>query len=384
MIAENADLSRKLADAEKTIAKFQTDQPLKDREMSGLKDEIAGLKEQLAIAQAQSLNYQGSVAQLQQQLQDANRAIEQFKTQVAASEDAKRIAQENDLLRNVLTRELREQARREQARKLAIEELAKMESRSDLLVEQLDLLGQPIYRLSKEELALLRAPDITLPDLEPASVSLALAVKKPGSPAGNETASPSVQFESRPNVPKELEPLAREARQSFDRAEYRDAEKLYEQLLAKAPNNLHALSNLGVTRFRAGKLKAAELTLEKAVAIAPEDPFCLSTLGIVYYRQGRFDDAINVLTKAVSLDPKNAVAHNHLGITASQKGWREAAEKELQAALELNPNYADAHFNLAVVYASASPPSRELARRHYRRAVELGTETDPNLEKLLQ
>ena len=52
-------------------------------------------------------------------------------------------------------------------------------------------------------------------------------------------------------------------------------------------------------------------------------------------------------------------------------------------AIADNPNYADAHFNLAVIYATASPPARELAKRHYARAEELGSEPDPSLEKLL-
>src|SRR5207237_7077689 len=68
---------------------------------------------------------------------------------------------------------------------------------------------------------------------------------------------------------------------------------------------------------------------------------------------------------------------------ASQKGWQEAAEKEMLEAVAVKPDYADAHFNLAVIYATASPPSKELAKRHYTKATELGAEPDGSLEKLL-
>ena len=78
------------------------------------------------------------------------------------------------------------------------------------------------------------------------------------------------------------------------------------------------------------------------------------------------------LTKALAINPKSATAHNYLGITASQKGWQEAAEKEMLEAIANNPDYADAHFNLAVVYATAQPPAKELAKRHYTRATSLG------------
>ena len=136
--------------------------------------------------------------------------------------------------------------------------------------------------------------------------------------------------------------------------------------------------------FRTGKLKAAELTLKKAVTVAPKDEFAHTTLGIVYYRQAKFDDALNELTKSLAINPKSASAHNYLGITASQKGWQEAAEKEMLEAISVNPDYADAHFNLAVVYATASPPSRELAKKHYAKATQLGAAPDPSLEKLLR
>jgi tetratricopeptide (TPR) repeat protein len=185
-------------------------------------------------------------------------------------------------------------------------------------------------------------------------------------------------------VPAELQPTALAAKDQFDRGNYRDAEKLYENILAKAPTNLYALSNLGVVRFREGKLKLAEEAFRKAIAIAPEDAFSRCTLGIIYYSQSRYDEAVNELTKSLAINPKYAAAHNFLGITASQKGWQEAAQKELETATSLDPNYADAHFNLAVVYATQQPANKENARKFYQRATELGAEKDASLEALLK
>jgi Flp pilus assembly protein TadD len=90
------------------------------------------------------------------------------------------------------------------------------------------------------------------------------------------------------------------------------------------------------------------------------------------------------LTRALAINPKNATAHNYLGITASQKGWQEAAQKHLETAVAFDPNYADAHFNLAVIFASQSPPNKEGARLHYKRAIELGAAPDSNLENLIK
>ena len=118
--------------------------------------------------------------------------------------------------------------------------------------------------------------------------------------------------------------------------------------------------------------------------LAPKDEFARRTLGIVYYRQSKFDDAVTELTKALAINPKSSIAHNYLGITASEKGWQEAAEKEMLEAIAANPNYVDAHYNLAVIYATNKPPAKELAKRHYAKAKELGAEANPSLEKLIQ
>ena len=208
--------------------------------------------------------------------------------------------------------------------------------------------------------------------------------KSPDEKKEENAAAPAVATNLSPNVPPDLLGLAREGKDHFERGNYRDAEKIYDKILTKAPNNLYALSNLGVVRFRSGKLKLAEEAFKKAIAVAPEDAFSHCTLGIVYYSQGKYDEAVTELTKAVAINPKNATAHNYLGITASQKGWQEAAQTELEAATALDPNYADAFFNLAVVYATQQPPNKETARKHYKRATQLGAEPDSALEQLIK
>ncbi len=395
LILENEALSKRVTEAEAQV-RLLGERPTTGA-MDALKLQVATLQVELATAQEESESFQSTLAELRGQLSGANSQLENLKLGTSTAPVDPKITEENRLLREIVTREMRDQARRDQAKKLVLEELAKLETQSDSLLDQIEYLAQPVIKLSNEERALLREG---MPELGPetgTTLTLEAAIPKPGrtepgkqttptpsSTTSAETSSPLVEFDTVPPVPTELEPLARQAREMFARKDYRETERLYEQILAKDPKNLYALSNLGVTRFRAGKLKAAELSFKKAIAINPDDSFVHSTLGIVYYRQGRYDDAVNVLTKALTLNPKNAIAHNYLGITASQKGWQEAAEKELQSAIALNPNYADAHFNLAVIYATQEPPSKELARKHYSRATELGTGADATLEGLIR
>jgi Flp pilus assembly protein TadD len=185
-------------------------------------------------------------------------------------------------------------------------------------------------------------------------------------------------------LPRELQEVAIAARKNLLQRKYQTAEKQYQTILGKDPNNLDALSNLGVVYFRTGKTQSAESTLKQALAIAPNDDHVLTTLGIVHYRQSRFDEALKELRRAIEINPNSATAHNYLGITASQKGRQQEAEKEMLQAVAQDPNYADAHFNLAVLLITMQPPSRALAREHYARATALGTQPSPSLERLLQ
>jgi tetratricopeptide (TPR) repeat protein len=380
LVTENTDLKTKLALAEKSVREISADKPKKEQEVAEVKRRVEQLRQQLAASQKQNKEFEVTVADLRSQLQEASTELEKAKLTGANPDETARLVKENDMLRKIVLRERQEEARREQAKKLMLAEFEKLQIKSDTLNQQIELLAQPVTKLSEAELALLRQPVVAVSDVNPTSSQGTFATAKngPTKPTG-----PTVQT-SAPAVPDELAPLARDAKENFEKGKYRAAEKQYQELLTKAPNNLYSLSNLGVVYFRTGKWKAAELTLKKAVALAPKDEFSHTTLGIVYYRQSKFDEAITELTTALGINPKSATAHNYLGITASQKGWQEAAEKEMLDAIAANPEYADAHFNLAVVYATNQPPAKEQAKLHYVKATSLGAEPDPALEKLLR
>jgi tetratricopeptide (TPR) repeat protein len=416
LIAENSNLKQKLANAEKTVREIGEDKPKKEQELADVRKQLEQLRQQLTASQKQNQDFEITIADLRSDLDEATAEVEKARLTGANAEETARLTKENDMLRGIVIREREEEARRDQARKLMLAEFDKLKIKSDTLAQNIQLLAQPVTKLSNEELALLRQPVVTLSDSNPTAIKASFAVAKrtstvpvtinnpdakkksdeaeslPPVPEPTNSAKstadnppgPNVETTFQPGVPKELIPLAREAKENFDRGKYRAAERQYHDLLEKNPNNLYSLSNLGVVLFRTGKLKAAELTLKKAITIAPKDEFSRTTLGIVFYRQSKFDEALTELTKALAINPKSATAHNYLGITASQKGWQEAAEKEMLAAIEVNPDYADAHFNLAVIYATSNPPSKELAKRHYSKATSLGAEPDPSLEKMLR
>jgi tetratricopeptide (TPR) repeat protein len=206
-----------------------------------------------------------------------------------------------------------------------------------------------------------------------------LAAEPAASPA-----PPAAPGSASSELPPELQALAQEGQKQSAAGQFPQAEKIFREILAKAPGHVPTIVSLGVVLFRSQKLKLAEEQFQKAIALSPDDAFSHTTLGIIHYTQGKYDDAVSDLKKAIDLNPKNATAHNYLGITASQRGWMDVARKELDLATNLDPDYADAHFNLAVLLATVTPPDKENSLFHYQRALKLGAAPDVALEGLLK
>ena len=210
-----------------------------------------------------------------------------------------------------------------------------MQIKSETLNQQIELLAQPVTKLTAEELALLRQPVVATSDSNPAAVHREFCAREEVR-CGN--CGPERGDRVKPAVPEEL--ILDRAR-GEGKFRSRQVPRVGETVPGDPDQELQTISTRsriwGSVYFRTGRLKAAELTLKKAVILAPKDEFSHRTLGIVYYRQAKYDDAVTELTKALAINPKSFIAHNYLGITASQKGWQEAAEKEMLEAIAANP-----------------------------------------------
>jgi tetratricopeptide (TPR) repeat protein len=382
LVAEKNDLQQKLAAAEEKVRQLSEGDPKSTDKLAELERQTAQLQKQLTETENRNHYLAARAAELDVELEHTSTELQATKLAGASNEDSSQLVRENELLRNIVVRERQEEARRDEARKLVFAELDRLKVRSELLNKEIEFLGQPVTKLTTEELALFRQPVVSISKEKPGALKMSFVFEKKSAPgAGESNANPAP-------VPKalrnEIHEVALAARKNVEQGKYRTAENQYRTVLQKDPKNLDALSNLGAVYFRTGKLRSAESTLKDALAIAPNDDFVLTTLGIVHYRQSRFDEALKDLRKAIEINPNSATAHNYLGITASQKGRQGEAEKEMLQAVAKDPNYADAHFNLAVILITTQPPSRELAREHYARATELGTQPSPSLERLLQ
>lgn len=200
-----------------------------------------------------------------------------------------------------------------------------------------------------------------------------------------ETVSVAVPPETRVAVPTAtVERIGLEGITAFQAGNFAGAREAYWRVLKIEPDNLPALVNLGATEYRLGNHAEAERLLLRSLALKPDNPSAWLNLGILYLERDDPMRSLAAVAQAVVHAPADPVARNYLGVAAGRNRWFDAAESELRRAIELQPDYADAHFNLAVFCLERNPPAVELARRHYQKALDLGAERDPLVERALK
>lgn len=377
--AEKKVAEDQLAQARKDLEEARNSpNPERDKLIATLQSDLNSVNDKLLEAQAQVSRAEEEKKALQKQLDEVSGQLAQITINPQPSDEETSLATENELLRGIILRQIKQQAERDEAKKDLEKEIAALQIKSEVITRQLAVLGAPVLQLTEAERTLFKEPVALLSESGTDSVEVTMAVAKPGTDSATEPAK------SPDEIPEDVRTMVVEAKELFERKDYAGTERMYQQIVERVPDNYFALSNLAAVQIESGKLSAAEVALKKAVEINPNDSFAYTNLGILYSRQGKFEDAIAALKQAITLNEKDSVAHNYLGVCLGQKDLREDAEKQFKRAIELNEGYPDAHFNLAVLYATTQPQSMELAKHYYIKATELGAAPDPSLERLIQ
>ncbi len=302
-----------------------------------------------------------SLAKKNQELESAVKAME-AQVQKGSADGAKLRQLEKD--RENLQKQLNEmQKQLDDRKKVSSKDGAQLQQQLVATQARVAALEARKTPYTAEELALLKAP--SAPVAPPAPVAKTA-----------EKVSPAV-------LPPGAAVVALEAQHAYAAQRFEEAEKKYLEVLSLAPDNVYAFANLGAAQMELNKLPEAESSLKRALALEPNDAFSLALLGLLKFRELKHDAALDALSRAAQLDPDNAQTQNYLGLVLGQKGQRNAAEAAFRKAIQIAPQYAVAHYNLAVFYATQKPPTRELARWHYQKALSIGYPKSDDLEKLI-
>jgi tetratricopeptide (TPR) repeat protein len=283
------------------------------------------------------------------------------------------------MLRDLVLRQLRSQARQQQAKEMVIAELRKTENASKELLAQVEELGAGRVVLTPEEENLFSEPELK-EALTTSGVQATLVAG--GGPAPKTKTEPAPKPDSAPAA-SSADALLEKGAAHLQANRLDDAAATYAEVLRADPRNVAGLIGLGNARLRAAKYADAEAALKKCLSLDAASEAAHFTLGISYFKQNRHREAITSFESSLAVNKQNARAHHYLGISSTKLGLLDRAEREFKTALAIDPAYGDAHFNLAVLYVTLDPPRWEDARAQYQDALKKGVKPDADLEKLL-
>ena len=145
-----------------------------------------------------------------------------------------------------------------------------------------------------------------------------------------------------------------------------------------------ALLEQAVARHRGGQLADAEALYREVLAMAPEHPGALHYLGLLGLQTGHLAAAEELLARAARATPGDPMLLNNWGIALAKLGRHGEARQRFEIAIERGPGYADAVVNLANLLADAG--EYDIAEQHYREAIAIAprsAEAHNNLGRLL-
>ncbi len=113
--------------------------------------------------------------------------------------------------------------------------------------------------------------------------------------------------------------------------------------------------------------------LQAEVAKDPNNVKLLVNLGNMYYDTREFQQAIDTYEKAMKLDPSNIMVQVDLATAYNYLGQTDKAVDGLKAVLEKDPNQPQALYNLGIIMLHGKN-NLEAARDYWTRLVKTGTD----------
>lgn len=140
------------------------------------------------------------------------------------------------------------------------------------------------------------------------------------------------------------------ALETFKKANYAEALKLFKDALEEDKNNPHILNNIGLCNIYLEDYNNAERAFLEALAIDNKIVQIYINLADLYYRQHEMLKAIEILQNGVYQLPDNPALRHYLARVYIDDSRYDIAIDQLDAVLELSPKNYDAYWDLGRVY----------------------------------
>ena len=147
----------------------------KDRVIASLQSDLSAANDQLLEAQSRIRKGDDQLKTVRKQLDETSGLLAQLEQNPS---EEKKLAMENELLRGIILRQIKEQTKRDDARKLIEQEIATLNTNSDVVRQQLAVLGAPVLRLTSEERSVFKEPVALLTETKAENLEVTVAISK--------------------------------------------------------------------------------------------------------------------------------------------------------------------------------------------------------------
>jgi tetratricopeptide (TPR) repeat protein len=151
---------------------------------------------------------------------------------------------------------------------------------------------------------------------------------------------------------------------------------LWEDVIAKSPDNARGHKNLGSAYTAQNKRSKARKHFEICIKLNDQDLTCHYNLGVIFHHMGIIDSAIKKYEKALQL--KKAFVdspyiysdiHFNLGLAYQTKKLHYKAIQSFKSSIKIKPNDPYAHNDIGVSYLSLGLIDE--SKKHFQTAVRL-------------
>jgi tetratricopeptide (TPR) repeat protein len=154
---------------------------------------------------------------------------------------------------------------------------------------------------------------------------------------------------------------------------YRSEIVLWEDTVARQPENARAQAQLGAALLRANRPQESAAASRAAVRLRPDFADALANLGAALLQTGEFVAASETLERTLHLSPEHLVARYNFGLARAKLGDAAGAIAAFRGVLKRQPQHAEAHINLAALLPNVGQPTE--AEEHARSAVSLAPQS---------
>ena len=119
-------------------------------------------------------------------------------------------------------------------------------------------------------------------------------------------------------------------------------------LTKQYPKAFDVWNLMGASAAQIGQFDQAILAFKRVLTIKPDYAVAYYNMGNVLREQGKLEEATQAFKKALKIKPDYTDAYNNIGNTLRKQGKLGEALQAFDKALTIKPNYAEAHNNMGV------------------------------------